>query len=83
MTFMAQKNVFIGSVFMASERGLREAWECQEIILLWVSQAKLFSGHADEALQLMELNDHSGFWDACITYDVSNLMGLEYYEINI
>ena len=28
----------------------------------------------------MELNDHSGFWDACITYDVSNLMGLKYSQ---
>ena len=28
MTFMAQKNVFIGLVLMALARGLREGWEC-------------------------------------------------------
>ena len=42
------------------------------LILSWVSQAsnKLFSGHADKALQLMELKDHLGFWDTCIAYEI-------------
>ena len=43
------------------------------LFLSWDSlqaSIKLFSGYADKALQLIKLNYHSGFWDACIANEI-------------
>ena len=55
MNFMTQKNVFIGLVLMALERGLREGWEC------CVTIGPGFSFCHE---------NHSGFWDACIANEI-------------